>query len=142
MLQPSFTAGLSPTSNRFRQACIAANAGRKVWPRTKTYHYLDMGIFQLLSCLTDEIQIAAFIERTLGKLLHYDKRKNEAFLETLETILTSDNLKECADKLSIHYKTLLFRKRRLEKILEVSLDDFSPRLTIITALQLLKLKKD
>ena len=136
-----------PSSNmadigiHYRQANTAVSSGRKVWPQLRTYHYLDLGIFQLLSCFNDEAQIAEYIERTLGKLLHYDKKKNEAYLNTLEIILMSDNLKASSDKLNIHYHTLMFRKQRLETILGVSFDDVSARLAILTALHMMKLRK-
>jgi len=125
----------------YRQAESAVGAGRKVWPQLKTYHYLDVGVFQLLSCFTDEAQITAYIERTLGKLLTYDKKKDGAYLATLEIILMSDNLKDGADRLSIHYQTMMFRKRRLETILGISFDDFQSRLALSIALQMLKLRK-
>ena len=134
-------ANINVIGARYRQARTAVSVGQKVWPQSQIHHYLDTGVFQLLSCVTDEAQITEYIERTLGKLLRYDKKKNEAFLETLEVILMSDNLRESATKLSIHYQTLIFRKQRLEAILEVSLEDFSVRLAMSTALQLLKIRK-
>jgi sugar diacid utilization regulator len=134
-------ANMADVRTYYRQAHNAVSTGQQVWPQLKTYHYLDMGVFQLLSCFTDEVQITAYIERTLGNLLSYDKRKNGDYLATLEIILMSDNLKEGAGKLSIHYQTLMFRKKRLETILNVSFDDFSSRMAILTALHLLKLRK-
>jgi len=125
----------------YRQAISAVSTGTRVWPQAKIYHYSDMGVYQVLSCFNDQEQISAYIERTLGKLLHYDKRKSAAYLDTLEIILMSDNLKSGAGKLSIHYQTLMFRKQRCEAILGVSLDDFSARMAILTAIHLLKLRK-
>ena len=125
----------------YRQAKIAVNAGQKLWPQSKNYHYLEMGVFQLLSRFTDKEEIAQYIQRTLGKILVLEKKKREAYLDTLEIILMSDNQKDGALKLGIHYKTLMFRKQRIEKTLEVSFDDFSARMAILTALHLLKLHK-
>lgn len=51
-------------------------------------------------------------------------------------------MKEAADILGVHYKTLMFRKQRLEEILEVSLDNFSSRMAIATALNLMKLRSE
>jgi PAS domain S-box-containing protein len=126
---------------RFQQAAMAVKTGAKIWPHNKTYHYLELGIFQVLSCFTNESHIAEFIDRSLGRLLNYEKKKKDEYLATLEVILESDNLKESASKLAIHYHSLLFRKQRLEKILGVSLDAISSRMTILTALQLLKMRK-
>ncbi len=127
---------------RYRQARTAVHYGQKVWPQLDTYHYLDLGVYQLLACFNDEKQINEYIERVLGKLLQYDnKRKGEAFLDTLGVLLMSDNMKEGAEKLSIHYQTLLFRKQRLEKILGVSFEDFAMKMSLLTALHLLKIRK-
>jgi len=131
---------MASIETHYQHAAIAVNTGRKVWPQLKIYHYLDLGAYQLLSCLGEENQVAGFVERTLGKLLQYDKRKRGSYLETLEIILMSDNLKGSANNLSIHYHTLMFRKKRMEEILEVSLDDFSSRMAILTALHLLKIR--
>ena len=90
--------------------------------------------------LNEDTPIDSFVERTLGKLLHYENKKNVDFIPTLETLLLSENLKDSADKLAIHYQTLLFRKRRLEEILGVSFEDPSVRMAILTALYLRKLK--
>ena len=73
--------------------------------------------------------------------MQYDnKRKGEMFLETLEIILSVENMKQGAEQLAIHYQTLLFRKQRLEKILGASLDDFSVKMSLLTALHMLKLR--
>jgi len=131
---------LSELKERYHQAVLAVNGGCKLWPELTMYHYLDMGVYQILPCLSTGPQIEAFIERTLGKLLHYENRKNVDFMSTLETLLLSENLKESADKLSVHYQTLLFRKRRLEQILGVSFDNPASRMALLTALHLQKLK--
>ncbi len=128
---------------RYRQALTAVYYGQKVWSDLDTHHYLDLGVYQLLACFNDERQINEYIERVLGKLLQYDnKRKSEAFLDTLGIILMSNNMKESADKLGIHYQTLLFRKQRIEKILAVSFDDFATKMSLLTALHLLKIRKN
>ena len=131
--------GLSEIGVRYQQASVAVKAGRRFWPLAGVYHYLDIGIFQLLPCLRDRQQVDAFIGRTLGGLLQYDGKKQAEYLETLEVIIESDNLKEAAGRLAIHYKTLMFRKQRLESILGCSLDNFSSRMTLAAAVRLMKL---
>jgi len=48
-------------------------------------------------------------------------------------------LKEAAAKLFVHLKTIDFRKKRIEKILGVSLDHVETRMTLALAVRLLKL---
>ena len=126
----------------YRQALVAARSGRKMWQQRKLHHYLDIGVFQVLPYINDQKQVHDYIQRMLGGLLQYEKKKKLEFMQTLEVILLSDNLKEAADLLSIHYKTLMFRKQRLEEILGVSLDNFSSRMAVATALNLMKLQAE
>ncbi len=125
----------------YRQALTAVQCGKKIWPQQRIYLYGELGVYQLLSGFNDLRQRDAYIERMLGKLLQYDnKRKGEMFLETLEIILSVENMKQGAEQLAIHYQTLLFRKQRLEKILGASLDDFAVKMSLLTALHMLKLR--
>ena len=61
-------------------------------------------------------------------------------LPTLEGILLSANLKSAANLLLIHYKTLIVRKRQLEQIFGVDLDDIDVRISLSTAIRLRKLR--
>ncbi len=126
--------------NRYTQSHIAVNKGRKIWPERDIYHYLDMGVFQLLP-FVDQAEVSAYVERTLGTLLHYEKRKKTDFLMTLEAILESNTLAEAARKLFIHQKTLEFRKRRIEEILGVLLKKHETRTALLIALKLLKMNE-
>jgi PAS domain S-box-containing protein len=132
-------AGLAEIGPHYRQAVVAVCTGKKMWPQRRDYYYVDLGVLQVLPYINNQKEIFAYIERTLGKLLRHGNGKVSRYLDTLEVILMSDNLKESAGLLSIHYKTLMFRKRRLESILGVSLDNFSSRMAVATAIQLLKL---
>ena len=133
---------LTDISRHYRQAGIAVTTGRRIWPDQKNYHYLDLGLFQLLPYLQDQQQVDQFIERTLGNLLRYEKKKQAEYLETLELVISSNNLKETASQLSVHYKTLMFRKHRLEEILGISLDDFAAKMAVATAIHLMKMREE
>ncbi|MBV5336906.1 MAG: helix-turn-helix domain-containing protein [Deltaproteobacteria bacterium] len=56
--------------------------------------------------------------------------------------MVSENLKETASQLSIHYKTLMFRKKKLEEILGVSFDNLASRMAVLGAVQLLKVLEE
>lgn len=128
--------GFQQIATMYLQACNAAHLGKKMCPNTDIHHYLDLGVFQIISSVSDDGQIKAFIHRTLGKLLEYDEKRNSEFVITLEKILQTDNLKLVGERMFLHHKTVVFRKKRIEKILEISLDDYETRLTLNTALKL------
>ncbi len=103
-------------------------------------YYGASGIFQLLTYY-DETYATKFIEENIGGLIKYDKEKGADLLPTLEKILHSANLKQVAEKMFFHYKTVVLRKRRIEKILGISLDSFETRVALDAAIKLYKLQK-
>lgn len=125
----------------YQQASDVVAIGQSIWPEREVHHYLDMGIFQLLAKFTDKAEVDAFIERSIGKLIAYDKEKSTDLVATLEAILINDNLKATAEKMFFHYKTVVFRKQRIEKILDVSLENFECKLTLGSALKLYRLRQ-
>lgn len=131
---------LSELGMCYRQAVVSVHSGKKIWPRRNIFHYCDIGLLQFLPYISDQKQLDYYIERTLEPVLEYDKNKKVKLLPTLEGILLCDNLKSAAGWLSIHYKTLMFRKRQLEQIFGLSLDDMDARLTLASAIKLMKLR--
>lgn len=123
----------------YSQACEAAQSGQTISSEQDIFHYLDLGIFQILPLLSDRDKVLAFIDRTLGKLVEYDRKKGSNLLLTMEKILQADNLKEVAKEMFVHYKTISFRKKRIEKILGRSLDMLDDQTTLNTALKLRQL---
>ena len=123
----------------YKEAKEAANVGRRVWGGNDVYHYADLGICQLLTQFQDAGQLHAFVERSLGKLIQQDATKGSQLVATLEEILSAPNLKEAAERSFVHHKTILARKNRIESILGVSIDDMETRLTLSTAMKILRL---
>jgi PAS domain S-box-containing protein len=123
-------------SERFRQARISALIGAKLHPGHSVHHYLESGAFPLLSKLIDDEESERFLNRTIGKLMEYDKVNGTNLFLTLEKIIAHDNLRLVADEMFLHYKTIIFRKQSIEKILGVSLDSFEGNTLIGTAMAL------
>ncbi|MDF9408697.1 PAS domain S-box protein [Pelotomaculum isophthalicicum JI] len=103
------------------------------------YCYRDIGLFQLLATYDGKERAAEYIQKLIGPLIKYDRDKGASLLLTLEIILQSNNLKEAAQKIFLHHKTLVFRKQRIEKILGVSIDHFETKLALAAAIKLHKL---
>jgi PAS domain S-box-containing protein len=132
--------GTESISSAYQQAWSALIAMRCQSHEEQMINYFrDIGILQLLTNADGKKAVRDFIDDKLKKLIDYDRKKGTEFLLTLEEILQCDNLKEAAKRRYIHYKTMAFRKRRIEKILGVSLDDFETKLALATAVKLNKL---
>lgn len=125
-------------SKVYAQACTAVELGRKLALGHVVYHYLDIGVLQFFPAIADRGHVTDFVCRTLGKLMEYDRTQGTELIDTLETILQVDNLKAVAEQFFVHRQTILFRKRRIEMVLGVSLDDFETRLALGMALKFRK----
>ena len=123
----------------YREAKEAANVGRRVWGGDDVYHYADLGICQLLTQFQDAKQLQEFVDQSIGRLIQHDKAKKAGLVTTLEEILSAPTLKEAAERSFIHHKTILQRKTRIEEILGVSIDNVETRLTLATAMKILRL---
>lgn len=119
----------------YEQARLAVELGQKLAPKQTIHHYLDIGVFQFFPAVLDSGYARNFVQRTLGRLIEYDRIQGTELMNTLETILHTDNLTVVAKQLYVHRQTILFRKQRIEAVLGVSLDSFETRLTLGMALK-------
>lgn len=133
--------GIDGFKKSFQQALEASLAAKALGGRSgQVAHYASLGILQLYLERGTRLRAAEFIQTTLGKLIAYDAQKGTDYLITLEIILQSSSLKQAAAALFLHYNTLVFRKRRIEKLLQISFNDYETRLALATAIKLYKLK--
>ncbi len=119
----------------YEQARLALEVGKKLAPKQTIHHYLDIGVFQLFPAVLDSCYGKNFVQRTLGRLIEYDRSQGTELMLTLETILHTGNLTMVAKQLYVHRQTVLFRKQRIEAVLGLSLDSFETRLTLGMALK-------
>ncbi len=130
--------GLEELKTSYNQAYHAHLSVRG--SKSRIAHYEKLGALQLLARLKDSSETEEFIENILGRLIRYDKEKGTNMLQTLEVYLRTSSMKEAAEILYIHIKTMTFRKNRIEKILGFSLEDYETRLSVCIALKLHSLK--
>jgi len=132
--------GVSGIRECFQQALDAVVAARCQWAGAEgIYHFRDLGLWQLFAGFGDKDQATDFVERNIGKLIRYDRDKGADLTRTLEVLLEKDNLKEAADTLYVHHKTMIFRKKRIEQILGILVDEFEVRIALSVAIKLRKL---
>ncbi|MBP2635369.1 MAG: domain S-box protein [Firmicutes bacterium] len=126
--------------DRYVQARNAAIIGFRVSPASGIYHFADSGFLPILNQYVNEQSINTLIDSTIGKLLEHDRVTGNDLFHTMEKIILSNNLQSVANMLFIHYKTVLFRKQAIEKILGVSMNSFAGRTMLGIALTLFYLK--
>lgn len=82
----------------------------------------DLGVYGLLLQLNDPRELIRFTERTLAPLREYDERKNGLLVATMRTYLGQGmNVARTAAELYVHPNTVGLRLKRIEELLDVSL---------------------
>lgn len=102
-------------------------------------HHDDFLVQHLLLYNLPEEKMITFIEKVLGPLLSPKNSHPLEFLESLEGLIHNRmNLAETARALFIHRNTLLYRKEKLEEILQLDFKDNEDLLKIDLALRFYK----
>ncbi|WP_378954669.1 response regulator [Pelosinus sp. sgz500959] len=114
-------------AHRYIQARNTAVIGMNVYPDLGIYHFLNSGYFPVLTQYVNKQEVDIFITNTIGKILEHDKKNGTDLFHTMKEIIINNNLRSVAEKLFIHYKTVLFRKQSIEKIMGISMDSFEGR---------------
>lgn len=105
---------------RVRRSAGAATA----LPVTRWHDARRPGVADLLHDLRDTPELDAFVSEQLGPLLAGGNARTKALLDTLEAYLAAGGRKaEAARALHLERQSLYLRLRRIEELLDVSLDD-------------------
>ena len=142
-------AGISTTYDNFhqlhfffKQAETARTLGVLKNPTYWYFCYEDYQVDDLLDkCLKDTIP-DTLIPDGLKALISHDKKKGTEYVELLRIYLESErNIAETIRRAYIHRNTFLYRIGRIEKILDMDLNDPQNRLILELAFAVLDKKK-
>ncbi|HWR42630.1 PAS domain-containing protein [Sporomusa sp.] len=104
-------------------------------------HCDDIGIYEVAFQLLHDKNTCGLVQNTIGRLAEYDQTRGSNLLFTLELILENMSLKVVSQKLFIHHNTAIWRKRRIESFLGMSLDKMETKVLLILYLKIWKLQK-
>lgn len=102
--------------------------------------YSQNGLYEVIVHTFEKMDIERFIDNALGKIIQHDCKNNSELLLTLEQLIFSNSIKSVAASLFIHPNTVLWRKQKIEEILESSIDDINVRTQINLALKLIHIR--
>jgi len=100
-------------------------------PAVPVLHFDSLGVYRMLSSVTDPAGIEAFMNQQLGPLIEYDGQHHASLVLTLARYFDSGcNYDEAAAALSIHRSTLKYRLKRIRDLLGRDPNDGSARLDL------------
>lgn len=129
----------------FREAQEALQISVITGMGNKVIHYDDLGVYRILSRISDFDELERFRDEKLGPLLAYDRRNGTNLLNTLNAIIeASGNLRQASEDLFIHYNTLRYRLERIEQLSGIKVDSWRVMIEVALAIkahQILQVRK-
>jgi len=109
----------------------------------KIIHYDDLGIFRLLCVEHQEEEIRKFYTENIEPLRRYDEQKDGELIKTLTVYFEcGGNLKKVAEKMYIHYNTILYRINKIQQITKMDLSNSNDRLNLEVSLKIMNMIDD
>ncbi|MEW2358837.1 helix-turn-helix domain-containing protein, partial [Spirillospora sp. NPDC029432] len=144
----TFSTGVSRTVDTpaglpeaYEQAVKAVRVGRQLHGAGARAHFDQLGVYRLLSLVSDPAELHAFVRETLGELAGDDEPELVDLRRTLQVLLeTNLNVAETARRLHFHYNTLRYRIGKLERMLGPFTEDAHLRLNLTLALHVLRMR--
>lgn len=135
-----YAGGLTGLQASYREAMQALQIGRNVWPDAETYYFEELGVWRLLGNIADKNELKAFVKETIAPIIEYDKERGTELIKTLEMYFECQgNLKQVAEKMFIHYNTVLYRLERIVQITGINFNNAADNLNFQLALKILKI---
>ncbi len=133
--------GVDALPGAYNQALKAARVGRQLHGAGAVAHFDELGVYRLLSLVSDTDELHSFVRETLGPLAGDDDAENADLRRTLQALLeTNLNVAETARRLHFHYNTLRYRIGKLERLLGNFTEDAHLRLNLTLALHVLRMR--
>lgn len=135
--------GLFNIGTSFHQAWAAINYGELVYSDCEDYilAYSDNSMLKLFGRLKETGSLKEIIPESLLELYKRDKKNNYQMYDTLKAYLNANcNARKAAERLFIHYKTMLYRLEKLKKDYNIDLENSGSRLYIELGIQLIDIE--
>ncbi|KTE93745.1 transcriptional regulator [Desulfitobacterium hafniense] len=119
----------------YQEAKVAVKLSALLKDKGPIVYFRELGVERILYS-HDKQELLEFHREILAELETQDKQKNE-LIETLENYLVYHcDLKATADALFLHPNSLRYRLKRIEEILDLDLEDFDTRVSLVIAFKI------
>jgi len=117
------------------QARQALTLGCRLFGHGTVTTYHDLGLFALLHAGAGREAFGAFADAQLEPLAAYDRKHRTELLQTLRLYFdVGENVKEAAERLSVHRHTIFYRLNQIAQILKIDFKAPKDQLSVRAAL--------
>ena len=135
--------GLNNINSSFDQALATINYGQMVHGTSRGFvmAYGNNSMLKLYGRLRDTGSFDEIVPENLRRLYENEKPNEHQLYNTLKVYLDSNcNAKKAAEKLFIHYKTMLYRLEKIRRDYGIDLENSNSRLYTELGIQLIDMK--
>lgn len=126
----------------YQEAKSAVKIGKRLNVNDKILFYRQLGIYRLLGSFYNSPEAREFCDLSIGKLKQHDARYGTELFKTLICINDAGwNLKNASGKMFVHYNTMKYRYKKIEEILNTSLENSEERFNISMAIKLMVMNR-
>lgn len=123
-------------ASAFEEAKTAVSAARRLGVE-RVQIFDELGVLRLLLGSGQGGDFSQFVTDVIGPVIDYDRTKNGMLLETLRAYFDADcSQKLTAQRMVVHYKTLRYRLKRIEKLTGLDLSRHDDRMRADLALRI------
>jgi sugar diacid utilization regulator len=102
----------------YDEALMASKVSKRLSLKQPVVWYDDVVLYILLDRIASQPETTGWLDRTLGKLIEYDRVNKSDLVRTLEIFFDTNQVaQQAALSLFVHPKTLKYRLHRIEEIL-------------------------
>ena len=137
--------GIEDIFESFNQAWYSISYGEMIYGKKNDFIvcYNDYSFLKIFSRLKETDSIKEIIPKELCRLNEYDIKNKTDFYESLKVYLDCNcNGKKAAEKLFIHYKTMLYRLNKIKDFFGIDLENSTSRVYIELGIQLLEMTNE
>ena len=128
-------ADVPDATRSFAEARQALALGRRLNGKASLTQFADLRLHALLYGGGDKDAFGRFADATLEPLAAYDRKHKTDLLKTLRLYFdVGENVKEAAERLSVHRHTIFYRLNQIAQILKVDLHAPKDQLAVRAAL--------
>ncbi|MBV7275589.1 helix-turn-helix domain-containing protein [Clostridium sp. PL3] len=108
----------------YLQSLEALKLGMDMDKQAILFNYEDYAVFHMADICSDVIDLKKVCHPPLLELIEYDRQNNTDYTQSLYAyIINSKNLVKSSEYLHIHRNSLVYRIEKIEKIINVNLND-------------------
>jgi hypothetical protein len=125
----------------YRQACIALEIGSTFLPES-SYHLFDTHILWfLITNSVGEFSVEFLLNDGIKRVIEHDLTSETNYIQTLRVYLKNNSrITKTAQELYLHRTSLIHRLKRIERILQMDLNNPDHRLRLEITLKAIELK--